>query len=49
MHLPKQAAPVQRTLVPAAKSSENNGVEPSILGGLLDPLLMILGQVLGGK
>ena len=41
MHVPKQAAPVQRTLVPAAKSSENSGVEPSLLG-LIELLPMIL-------
>ncbi len=43
MHLPKQAAPVERTITPAASSSENNGVEPSFL-----QLLPILLKLLGG-
>ncbi len=41
MQLPKQSAPVQRTLAPIVKSSENSGVEPSILG-LIELLPMIL-------
>jgi hypothetical protein len=49
MNLPKQAAPVQRTLASVAPSSQH-GVEPSmdtadIIRAVLDPLSMTLTQL----